>query len=139
MWVGLFVILLIIEICTVNLVSIWFVIGSFFSIIVSYFTDNFIIQTIVFIVVSTLSLVLTKPFITRFKKREIVPTNLDMVVGSYGVVTSVIRKHDVGEVKVQGKRWSAISNDDIDVNKRVEILSIDGVKLHVREVKGRDD
>ena len=66
-WLGLFVVLLIIEICTINLVSIWFAIGAFVSFFVSMFTENIFIQGAVFLVVSLLTLLVTKPFIKKMK------------------------------------------------------------------------
>ena len=51
------------------------------------------------------------------------------------IVTEEITRFKIGEVKVDGKRWSALSTKKILKGSKVEILSIDGVKLHVKEVK----
>ncbi|MCI8548369.1 MAG: NfeD family protein [Bacilli bacterium] len=131
-WLGLFVVLLIIEICTINLVSIWFAIGAFVSFFVSMFTENIFIQGSVFLVVSLLTLLVTKPFIKKMKFQN-VRTNLDRVVGMEGVVTEEISKFEIGEVKVDGKRWSAKSDSSISVGDVVEIERIDGVKLIVKK------
>mgnify|MGYP001055530588 CR=1 FL=1 len=131
-WLGLFVVLLIIEICTINLVSIWFAIGAFVSFFVSMFTENIFIQGAVFLVVSLLTLLVTKPFIKKMKFQN-VRTNLDRVVGMEGVVTEEISKFEIGEVKVDGKRWSAKSDSSISVGDVVEIERIDGVKLIVKK------
>ena len=72
------------------------------------------------------------------KKREEVPTNLDMVVGKTGVVTEKIEKDGIGEVKVLGKKWSAYSDKEIKENSKVKVLSINGVKLKVEEIKESD-
>ena len=130
-WLGLFVVLLI-EICTINLVSIWFAIGAFVSFFVSMFTENIFIQGAVFLVVSLLTLLVTKPFIKKMKFQN-VRTNLDRVVGMEGVVTEEISKFEIGEVKVDGKRWSAKSDSSISVGDVVEIERIDGVKLIVKK------
>ena len=50
-------------------------------------------------------------------------------------MTEEITKLEPGEVKVDGKKWSAIANKKISVGSKVEILSIDGVKLNVKEIK----
>ena len=50
-----------------------------------------------------------------------------------GIVTEKITKFEIGEVKVDGKKWSAISDDDIEVGTTIIVLSIDGVKLKVRK------
>ena len=50
-WFMACLVLLFIEISTVNLVSIWFAIGSLFAMILAIFTDNFLLQLIMFIVI----------------------------------------------------------------------------------------
>ena len=135
MWLILFVILLVIELFTVNLVSIWFAVAALAAGLVSYFMDNMMIQIAVFIIVSAISLLLNNKFVEKLRNGKIVPTNLDRVIGKIGIVTEEITKLEPGEVKVDGKRWSAISTKKIKVGRKVEILSIDGVKLNVKEVK----
>ena len=88
-----------------------------------------------FKVVKSFSLLLTKKFVVKIKNREVSPTNLDRIIGSTGIVTEDITFDEIGEVKIDGKRWSAISKEEIKKGSKVEILSIDGVKLNVREVK----
>ena len=61
-------------------------------------------------------------------------TNLDRVVDMEGIVTEKISKNNPGEVKVDGKRWTAISDKTIEEGKTVKILKIEGVKLIVEEV-----
>lgn len=137
-WLVLFVILSLFELVTVNLVSIWFAIGAIITTFVSLATDNIMIHLAVFTISSILLLLLTKPFVKKMKKREEVPTNLDMVVGKTGVVTEKIEKDGIGEVKVLGKKWSAYSDKEVEENSKVKVLSINGVKLKVEEIKESD-
>ena len=58
-------------------------------------------------------------------------TNLDRIIGMKGVVTEEIDELIIGEVKVDGKRWSAISKSKLKVGDVVRILKINGVKLEV--------
>ena len=132
-WFIAFVILLVIELVTVNLVTIWFAIGAVAAIITTIFTDSILIQSIVFIVVSVIALLITKPLIKKFKKFEVEPTNSDRVIGKVGDVTKKIEKNKYGEVKVYGNTWTASSKDVIEVGERVKVLSIDGVKLIVEK------
>ena len=138
LWMILCIVLVLIEIMTINLVTIWFAIGALASFIFSFFIKNILLQIIIFIVVSIISLLCTKKFAIKVKGGKIEPTNLDMVIGKHGTVTEEIKKEEPGEVKVDGKRWSAISNKKIKVGSKVEILSIDGVKLNVKEIKEED-
>lgn len=134
-WLIAFLGLVFLEFATINLVSIWFAIGALASLIVSFYVENTTIQIAVFVVVSLISLLLTKKFVSKVRKKEPEKTNLDRVIGRIGVVTSEISKLEPGEVKVDGKRWSAISTKKIKVGSKVEILAIDGVKLSVKETK----
>ena len=137
-WLVLFVILALFELATVNLVSIWFAIGAIIATFVSLVTDNIMIHLAVFTITSILLLLLTKPFVKKIKKKDVVPTNLDRVIGKVGVVTEKIEKDGIGEVKVLGKRWSAYSDKEIEENSKVKVLSINGVKLKVEEFKESD-
>lgn len=130
-WLTVFIVLLLLEICTVNLVSIWFAIGAFISFFTAMFTDNVILQMVVFLVVSFITLIVTKPIVKKVKSPKS-STNLDRVLGMEGLVTEDIKKFHVGEVKVDGKRWSAISDVDISKGTVVIVKDIDGVKLIVK-------
>lgn len=134
-WFVTFIILLFIEIITVNLVSIWFAIGALAALITALFTDLIQIQLLVFGIVSIVALFVTKPIVKKLRKRNIVATNFDRVLDMDGVVTEEILPNEIGEVKVDGKRWSAISKNAISKGKLVEIIKIDGVKLVVKEKK----
>ena len=137
-WLVLFVILALFELVTVNLVSIWFSLGALITTFVSLATDNLMIHLAFFTISSILLLLLTKPFVKKMKKREGVPTNLDMVIGKTGVVTEKIERDGIGEVKVLGKKWSAYSDKEVEENSKVKVLSINGVKLKVEEIKESD-
>ena len=131
-WLLLAVILGIIEISTTNLVSIWFVISGIISMIVSLFTDNLFIQITIFVVVGVLLMPISKKIYNKIKIND-VKTNVDRIIGMRGIVTEDITKDNIGEVKVDGKRWSAYSDTDILKGEVVRILSINSVKLKVEK------
>lgn len=137
-WMIIFIVLILIELATVSLVSIWFAVGALASFVFSFWVSNVTWQIVVFIGVSFASLLLTRKFVNKVRGGKIEATNLDRVIGKIGVVTEEITKLEPGEVKVDGKKWSAISSKKIKVGSKVEILSIDGVKLNVKEVKEED-
>lgn len=132
-WTIIFLILLFVELITINLVSIWFAIGALFSAIVSIFTDSVLIQFLTFLLVSIVTLIITKPVVKKINKKKFTPTNLDRVIGQQGVVTKRISKDSYGLVKVFGSIWTATSDDFIDVGSRVIVQKIDGVKLIVKK------
>lgn len=130
-WAVLFFLLLFIEIITVNLVSIWFAIGALVATFITFFTDNVFIQLIVFIIISIISLLLTKSIVKKVRTREIIPTNLDRVIGKKAIVTKKIGPNSYGEVKIFGTLWTAASNLKFDIGDEVLVKKIDGVKLIV--------
>lgn len=134
-WFIVFLVLLLIELCTINLVSIWFAIGALGALVTAYFIDNITIQIVVFILLSVIALLITKPFVARVRKRKIIPTNLDRVIGKEGIVTKEILKNSYGEVKVVGNKWTATSKKEIKEGKEIKVLKIEGVKLLVEEIE----
>lgn len=133
LWIIIILFLTILEICTVGLVSIWFIASAVVSLILSFLTDNFMIQFAVFVVLGIILLITTRPILTKLIKPKKSSTNLDRVIGMTGVVTQDILKNEVGEVKVDGKKWSAISKKEIKIGEEVIIRNIDGVKLIVEK------
>ena len=134
LWLIIIFILIVAEVSTVNLVSIWFIASGIVSLILSIFIDNFFIQFAVFVILGILLLLTTRKFLEKLiKVNEDVKTNLDRIIGSTAVVTEEITKNEVGEVKVEGKRWSAISKEKQEIGEEVIIEKIDGVKLIVRK------
>ena len=134
-WLIIFLITLIIEGLTVGLVSIWFSIGSIGAFITTYFTDSIIIQLVVFVFVSLISLLVTRPISKKFLVKEKVNTNCNALIGEIGIVKEDISKTKVGTIKVKGQIWSALNSDKgiIKKDSEVEVLSIEGVKLIVRK------
>ena len=132
-WLVLTLVFIVIEGSSFNLITIWFALGSLVAFISSYFIDNVWIQTTIFLVVTIVSLLVTKPIIKKYFLNHEEKTNFDRIIGMTGVVTKAIEKHESGRVKVDGKDWMAVSNKAIEKGKEVEILKIDGVKIIVKE------
>ena len=133
-WLVLFIVLVFIELVTVNLVTIWFAFGALLALVVEVSFSNIVLDTITFVITSFLLIILTKPIIGRLKVKKVEATNLDMVINKIGIVTEDIKQDKIGEVKVLGKRWSAYSNTELKKDEKVKIVSIDGVKLKVEKI-----
>lgn len=134
-WLAIIVILTVLEVSTTNLTTIWFVISGIISLIISFFTDNYIIQFGVFVVLGVILLATTRPLLQKILKQHKEATNVDRIIGMEGVVTEKITKTSPGEVKVDGKRWTATSDKIIKENSTVRVLEINGVKLKVEKVE----
>ena len=124
----------IIEIATVGFLIFWLGIGALFAMVASFFTDNLLIQTTVFVISSSVLIPLTKPIVNKyFDDGKTIATNAYSLIGKVGIVTTPINVLDnTGQVKVNGEIWSAKADEDIMKGTEVEILKIDGVKLIVK-------
>ena len=132
-WLVLIIFLVIIEILSINLTTIWFVASALVSLILSFLGISFIIQFGIFVVLGIILLITTRPILLKFFKVENVKTNLDMVIGMTGIVTEDILPLETGEVKVDGKRWSAYSDVEIKKDSLITVKEINGVKLKVEK------
>ena len=135
-WIVMIVLLSVIEVLTTSLTTIWFVASALLSLFVSLITDNLFIQFGIFSIVGVLLLIFTKPTLTRLLKTKQEKTNLDRIIGMKGIVIKDITPITNGEVKVDGKVWTAISSDNLKEGDIVEVLEINSVKLKVK--KGDD-
>ena len=132
-WVIAFLGLLLVEFLTVGLVSIWFAVGALAALITSFITESVLIQTIVFVVASIVTLFVTQPLIKKFKVTKFEPTNSDRVIGKTGEVTKEIKPNEYGEVVVFGTEWLAASDKKQAVGTKVVVKKIEGNKLIVRK------
>ena len=130
MWLGIIFLLVVLEISTAALVSIWFIASSILALLASIFIDNVLIQFAIFVIGGIIFLLTTRKFLTnKLVKQE--KTNLDRIIGMRGVVTEDIDDLVIGEVLVDGKKWSAISKEKLKKGDKVKIIKIEGVKLIV--------
>lgn len=132
-WVIAFLGLLLVEFLTVGLVSIWFAVGALAALITSFITESVLIQTIVFVVASIVTLFVTQPLIKKFKVTKFEPTNSDRVIGKTGEVTKEIKPNEYGEVVVFGTEWLAASDEKQAVGTKVVVEKIEGNKLIVKK------
>ncbi len=138
-WLGLLVAFIIIEASTAQLVTVWFAVGSLAALITSIFTESILVQILVFVLISAITLAVTRPFVKKVTKGKKQPTNADMYINQEGVVTEEIDNISAkGLVKVKGSVWTArTETDDISLQEgtRVRVKKIDGVKLIVTPVE----
>ncbi len=134
-WLILAGIFAVAEIATPGFLVIWLSCGSLCGMITSFFTDNIIVQTAVFVVSSTIFIFLTRPLAKKLSKKDKdVVTNAFSIVGKKALVTQEINSTlGTGQIKVSGENWSAKCENEEIIPKDTEvfILAIDGVKAVV--------
>lgn len=134
-WLVAFVVLLVVEGIVPGLVSIWFAAGALAALVLSLFVDAVWAQALVFLAVSLVLLVLTRPLAKKYVNSRITPTNADRIVGSDCVVVEEIDNlRGTGAVSADGKVWTA-RMDTVDgkapKDSVVKVVRIEGVRLIV--------
>lgn len=134
-WLILAGIFVIAEIATVGFLIFWLSLGSLCAMLTSFFTDNIIIQTAVFVVTSVLFIFLTRPLAKKLAKTDnTLVTNAFFIIGKKAIVIKEINPTlGVGQIKIDGQVWTAKSTNEEIISEGTEvlILNIDGVKAVV--------
>ena len=137
-WLAAFVILIGIEAATMALTTIWFAGGAVFAFFAAVLGFSIQTQLVVFLIVSFILLLFTRPFAMRFVNRETVKTNVDGLIGRRAkVITKIDNNEPSGATVVDGQEWTARSMDDavtIPVGTHVVIKEVRGVKLIVEMI-----
>lgn len=137
LWIIIFAISLIVEFLTaVQLVSIWFAIGAVVALIANQLHASYIIQLIVFIIVSIICILMVRPLASNYLRGNIISTNADRAIGQKAVLLKEITNDAWGEVKVNNVLWHCISADNKPIAKgtTIKVLAIEGAKLIVERI-----
>ncbi|MBQ0005772.1 MAG: NfeD family protein [Clostridiales bacterium] len=135
-WLVILVVLVIVELMTMGLTTIWFAGGALAGLILALVGAPLWLQIVVALVVSVILLFFTRPIAVKYFNKDRVRTNAESLIGRAAVVIGEIDNlHNIGQVNVGGQEWSARSYAEdviIEPGTVVEILSISGVKLIVK-------
>jgi membrane protein implicated in regulation of membrane protease activity len=135
-WLGLMVLLIIIEAATMGLTTIWFAIGALFAFLISLTHVHPLVQFGVFLLASLILLFYTRPLAKKYFKVGSHATNVDSFIGREGIVIKSIEKYNTGQVKVWGQIWTAVSENGevIPQDTRIRVKAVEGVKLIVEAI-----
>ncbi len=139
-WLLLFIILLVIEVLTLGLTTIWFAGGALAAFVVSLILGNMLeVEVAVFIVVSVILLLFTRPWAMRYLNRRTVRTNADSLIGTTVRVTQPVDNIlEKGAAQAAGKEWTARSKEDgvtFEEGELAVVSEIRGVKLILEKKK----
>ena len=138
-WLGVIALTLIIELCTMELVSIWFTLGAIIPFILSAIGGIYIeLQIAIFVVVSALLII----FVRKYAKKLLLKnmnekTNLDSIVGKHFRVVEETTFEKNGTVKINDVVWSIMGENQETIEKGsiIEVLRVEGNKLIVKKVE----
>lgn len=133
-WVVVAIVFGIIEALTMGLTTIWFCGGAVVAALVAMVGAPLGVQFALFLIVSIVLLYFTRPIAQRKLNVAVERTNSDALIEQIGFVTETIEPFSTGQVKIQGKEWTAIAENREQVMEKdlkVIVRSIEGVKLVV--------
>ena len=137
-WLALFVVLIVFEAVTTGLFTIWFAGGALIALLVSLFLDMWVVQMVVFLIVSFLLLYFMRPVAMRKFNAKRLKTNVEDIAGREAKVTELIDNLNAsGTAILNGLELSARSVEDsvtIPVGERVLVREVRGVKLIVEPI-----
>ncbi|HPG42869.1 MAG TPA: NfeD family protein [Acholeplasmataceae bacterium] len=134
-WLAFFVIALVVEVITADMISIWFALAAIPSFIIALvFEESLVWQIVSFILISGVLLFLTRPVVKKYLKTNEIKTNVDAMVGVKVQVTKMITPENVGRVVFRSLDWAAISKETINIGEYARVLDVDGNKLIVEKI-----
>lgn len=134
-WLIALAVFLVIEIITLGLTTIWFAGGSLVAFFLALFDVPVLVQVTVFLLVSIVLLVLTRPAIERLNASR-TKTNVNSIVGKEGRVTETIDNfNQTGIALINGLEWTARSSTDeiIPKGSKIKVDEVRGVKVLVSQ------
>ena len=136
-WLALLIILLIIEIITVGLTSIWAAGGALAALILNILGIPLAGQVVVFFVVTFVLLYFTRPFAVKFINTQRVKTNYEGIIGkTIRIAETVDNINQTGMAVVNGQEWTVRAEKDEEIlapDTLAKVVNISGVKLRVRK------
>lgn len=141
-WLGITVLFGIAEASSAALISIWFAAGALVAMLGSMLGIGLKSQIVIFLLVSAVALIGTRPLVKKYQRGKTTPTNADRILGRTAKVTEAIHNDTfTGAVYADGKTWTARSTDGtvIPAGEQVLIERMEGVKLFVKWIEKKED
>lgn len=133
-WLGVAIVMTIIEGLTMGLTTIWLAISALISMILAFFIPLVSTQIIIFLILSLLFLFTTRPLAVKKMKLGQEKTNADRLVGMNALVMKAIGPDEPGQVKVSGQIWTARAENPRErfaEKDHAAVIRIEGVTLIV--------
>ena len=136
LWGILIIVSLIVELATDELTIIWGTVGAIFSFLAALLHAEVWLQLLIFVVFTTLTIIISRPIIKKYAKKEIIRTNADRLIGMVAVVSEAFKNNEVGKVIVNGQTWRATStsSEAFFEGEKVQVEGLSGTKVIVSKI-----
>lgn len=139
MWLLLFAVLMVLEMITMNLFTLWFAGGAIAAALLACMGVSFKVQLLTFAGVSLVLLFLVRPVtVKRFNKKRTQAAAESMIGRQAIVISEINNRQGIGQVTVGEKEWSAKNRNEeeiLPVGSVVIVRDVKGMRLIVEEKK----
>lgn len=136
-WIGIAIVFGIVEGATMGLITIWFTVGAGVSAVAAALGASLLVQVIIFIAVSVVLLIFTRPIMKQKLKVGKEKNNVEQYVGEIGMVIEEIKPFHQGRIRLKSLEWAAVGDNaeiGVKVGKEVKVVRIEGVKAIVKPI-----
>lgn len=136
-WLVLLIVFMAIEVTTVGLTAIWMAGGSLAAMFAELAGLNIWWQIGIFIAVSFLLLIFTRPFAVKYINSNHEKTNYEGIIGKVVRITETVNNYEMtGTTVLNGIEWTVRTEEDgqvLNPGDLAKVVDISGVKLIVRK------
>ena len=136
-WFVIVLVAVIVELETIQLVSVWFAASGIVSMLLAAFNCSIEAQIIVFVILAAILFIFSRPLVKKLSKGKVEISTVESMIGETVVVTKEIKIGEIGEIKAKYDKYSAIApseTSDIPIDTICVIKEIRGNKVIV-EIK----
>ena len=136
LWGILIIVSIVVELLTDELTIIWGTVGAIFALISAIFKAPIWLQLIIFIVCTIGFILLFRPIIKKHRKKEVIHTNADRLIGMVAIVSEEFKNGEVGKAIVNNQIWRAVSvsNETFYEGEKVQVEGLSGTKIVVSKI-----
>lgn len=137
LWLTLIIVFAVVEMITVGLTSIWFAGGALAALLVAMIGLGIGWQIVIFILVSSVLLIFTRPWALKYFKPKLIKTNYETAIGRNVCLTEEVDNiKGTGTAVLNGQEWTARAYEDgktFPAGMIVNVKEIRGVTMYVVE------
>ena len=136
-WLGVIVVSMVVETLTMEMVSVWFILGGLVALIMAGCGVSVVYQVVVAIAISFVCMFSLRKIALKLLKKDDQKTNMDRTLGQKTKLLQPITEDGYGTVKVNDVIYNAKTEDGsfVEAGKEVELLRLDGNKYIVKDIK----
>lgn len=135
-WAIVIAIALIIEFFTFQLVTVWIAVGGLVALILSAVGISMEIQIISVLIISLGCILGLRNFALKILNKNSEDRKAEPLIGKKAKLIEECTNKKNGTIKLNGVIWSVYSDEEISANEEIEVISVNGNKLKVKQIKG---